>query len=75
MARASVIWVVKAPVPFSNGCFTTIATFTVKHECARWLRSDPWPTMHGWLVDRMPDGPTTGEIVKSVPVYRFREDA
>lgn len=73
MARASVIWLVKAPIPLSMGCFTAMATFTVKHECKRWLTEEDRPetAVMQWVVERMTDGPPTGDINKSWYVKEF----
>lgn len=79
MARSSYIYIVQGSSERIAGA--VIATFTVKHECAKWLRRYFLTGVHGHLrpdefeVVRHPDNPPTighegmGVCLGTVPLF------
>lgn len=65
MARASGIWVVSNAYPDAD---LIRGVFTVKHECARWLKDQPDPTR--FLIIRYQDGHPSIESVR-VPIHEL----
>ena len=65
MARASGVWLVRFAYPDPD---LIVGAFTVKHECAKWLKAQPDATRY--LVDRLQDGKPNVSPVR-VPIHEL----
>jgi hypothetical protein len=65
LARASGIWIVRQAYPDAD---LMRGAFTVKHECAKWLKGRPDPT--AFLIERYQDGNPSAGCVR-IPVHEL----